>query len=326
MRASKLLGAAAAAVALLASASALAKEELPTSNPWRDSEIAYEHGFTAISLNKDAEPTYNPYYAHRLTLWPHWHFGDYALMRARLIVEQQLTNADDTTYKHEVVLSDLLLDANWKGITEPYSGIKLKSGVRFTLPTSKAAQAESLRLGIGPSVGVDRKFPVLGGLTLGYASRFSFYFHGSQVAETESVWRPCGGDYGELGCGATGPAMAGGTRNAWLGILHGPSLIFVPHERVTIDASYSFIKSYLYDLAGGPYLGDDQDVAVRSSQWFLAAVTVELVDFLSVSVGASTLFGDLKPDGKYRTPFFNRTTELSLSLNLGIDPLLSKFL
>lgn len=324
MRASKLLGAAAAAVALLASAGAVAKEELPTSNPWRDSEIDYEHGFSAISLNKGAEPTYNPYYAHRLTIWPHWHFGDYALVRARLIIEQQITNADDTTYKNEVVLSDLLLDANWKGITEPYSGIKLKSGVRFTLPTSKGAQAETLRMGIGPSVGLDRKFPLLGGLTLGYASRFTFYFHGKQVAETESVYRPCGGDYSNpSGCG---PEMAGGTRNAWFGILHGPSLIFVPHERVTVDASYSFIKSYLYDLAGGTYLGDDQDVAVRSSQWFLAAVTVEVVDFLSVSVGASTLFGDLKPNGKYRTPFFNRTTELSLSLNLAIDPLLSKFL
>ncbi|MGC4117183.1 MAG: hypothetical protein QM765_22005 [Myxococcales bacterium] len=125
MRASKLFGAAAMTVVLLSASGAFAKEELKSQNPWRDTAIDYGHSFSAISLNKNAEPTYNPYYAHSLTITPVWHlWDDYLVAKVRLAMEQELTNSDDTTYKNEVVFNDMQIDLGTAGVTEGITGIK----------------------------------------------------------------------------------------------------------------------------------------------------------------------------------------------------------
>ena len=321
MSASKLLGSAAAAIVLLGASSALAKEELKSSNPWRDTEIDYEHGFSAYSLSKSADPTYNPYYVHVLTIAPQWHVGDYLVFKAKLAIEQELTDADETTKKHEVNLSDLTFDIATPGITEGFTGIKIAGGVRFFFPTSKASQATTMYLAIGPGHNVSRKFPLLEGLNIGYGARFNFAFHKFTTAQNNAPWVACGS--------ADSPACSQfvqtGVRNMWGQLLHGPTLNFVPVNGLNIDLGFTFINSFLYGLAGEPVMGDDKDVSVRRAQWFTASIGYDVLDYLTVSLGASTVYGDLSPDGKYRTPFFNRNTQLSLGLALAIDPLIGKF-
>jgi hypothetical protein len=325
MRASKLLGTAVAALVLLCTTSGYGKESLPGNNPWRDSEIDYEHTVSALSFSKSADPTYNPYYAHRLYLMPYWHVGDLLTFKARLIVEQELTSSIDseTLKKHEVTLSDLTLDASYAGFTEPFTGIKFKGGIRFTFPTSKASQAMTMRMGIGPGVAVERKFPLLEGLTLSYAARLNFYFYQFTTAQNSSPWVACGGgDNSSPGCDNY---VQNGTYNAWASFIHGPEIIFAPTDKLTVDLTFYFWNSYLYGLAGQPVLGDADAQKVRYSQWLLATVSYQVLDYLGVSLGFSSQYSDLRPDGKYRAPFLNRNTQLFLDLNFTIDPLVQKF-
>jgi hypothetical protein len=91
--------------------------------------------------------------------------------------------------------------------------------------------------------------------------------------------------------------------------------------------SFTFMDSFLYALTDkGAFTGDNLDVNTRNAQWFLGSIGYDVLDYLTVAIGASTLYGQLQPDGKNRTPIFNRTTQIFLSLQLGIDPLVGKFL
>jgi hypothetical protein len=325
MRASKLFSAAAAAVVLMAAFSAMAREELVSPNAWRDSEIDYEHTFSAYSLDKSAQPTYQPYYAHRLYLMPYWHFNDFFVAKARLVLEQELTDTADTgtTYKHEVTLSDLSVDTSFKGITEPYSGIKFNGGIRWTFPTSKAAQAQTMYMAIGPAVAVERTFPLLEGLTLSYSARMTFYINKYRTAQATSSWVACGTDTDSPSCAQY---VQIGTRNPWGQVRHGPDVKLGIIPKLNFEATFTFTNSYLYSLDGPTVLGDDKDVKVRYSQWLQVWLSYDVTDYAGVSLGVSTEYGDLSPDGTYRTPFLNRFSQVYLSLSFLIDPVISKFL
>ena len=324
MRASRLFGAAAAAVVLMGSFSAFAKEELVSPNAWRDSEIDYEHTFSAYSLDKSAQPTYQPYYAHRLYLMPFWHFNDFFLVKARLVFEQELTDTADTstTYKHEVTLSDLSIDTSFAGVTEPYSGIKFKGGIRWLFPTSKASQAQTMRVGIGPGVAVERVFPLLEGLTIGYSARMMFYVNKYRTAQNDSPWVSCGNDTDLAGCSQF---VQSGSRNPWGELRHGPDIKLGIIPKLNFEVMFTMTNDYLYSLDGPTVLGDDKDVRVRYSQWLLATLSYDVTDYVGVSLGVSTMYGDLQPDGTYRTPFINRLSQVYVSLSILIDPIVTKF-
>ena len=320
MRASKLLSSATVAIVLLSATGVAAKEELKSGNPWRGTEIGYEHGFSAHSLSKSADQSYNPYYVHTLTLQPQWHVGEYLAFRAKLAIEQELSDADDTTYKNEVMLSDLNLEAVTPGVTEPFTGVRLGGGLRFVFPTSKVAQATTMRLAISPAISLSRKFPLLEGLVLGYGARFNFAFHQYTTAQQDAPGiASCSVD--DIRCGTNL-----GRRNAWGQLMHGPNLSLSPLSGLGVDLSFFFVNSFLYGLSdGGQYLNDEKDVNVRRAQFFTGSVSYEALDFLTVALSFATMYGELALDGTYQTPFFNRYTQLSVGFSISIDPLIGKF-
>jgi len=270
-------------------------------NPWRDSEVDYEHGFSAISLAKNAEPTYNPYYAHRLTLIPYWHVGEFFAVRGRFILEQELTNADDTTGKHEVVASDLTVDTSFTGVTEPYSGIKFKGGVRWLFPTSKASQAQTLQIGIGPGVSLERSFPILEGLTISYAGRILFYINRYTSPNNTSSWLAvCGNDISSPTCG---PTWQNGGVNPWGRLIHGPEIrLASPPSSTSISAGPSTTTTCTPPRrrarescpSATALPGRDR---VSHMQWVLGTLSYTVLDYLSVSLGFSSKYGDLAPGG-----------------------------
>ncbi|HEY3448044.1 MAG TPA: hypothetical protein VGK67_16930 [Myxococcales bacterium] len=321
MRARKLLGAAAVAVVLLGASSALAREELKSQNPWRDTSIDYGHVFSATSLSKKAEPTYNPYYAQQLVITPVWHlWDDYLVAKVRLAMEQELTNSDDTTYQNQVMLSDLQVDLGTSGVTEGFTGIKISGGVRFYLPTSLAARATTMYLAVGPGLALSRKIPILQGLTIGYSGRFNFAFHKFTSMQNDATSIACGA-YDGPSCGQF---VQTGLRNAWGQLVHGPRITLGIIEGLTFDVSFTWIKSYLYPLAATDYAPDRQSGFQRQAQAFEGSLSYDATDFLSIGLGFSSLYGDLAPDGKWRMPF-NRLTQISLGISVAIDPIVSKF-
>lgn len=344
MRASKLLGsvatalvlcgagaaraadapAAATAPAPVAAPAAEVKKEEPkkAKNPWRGSELSYEHGFSALSLSKSADPWYNPYYAHRWSIAPQWWVGDYLFFKAKLDMEQELTNSDDTTYKHEVLLSDLLLEVGTSGYTESVTGIKIGGNLRFAFPTSKQSQAATMRLAIAPSLNLSRKFNLLEGLVLGYGARFGIFFHKFTTAQANSPWLPCG-EVDSIQCAQF---VQTGVRNQHFSLSHGPVVGLEVLPGLTIEAAYAFLYGFLYPLSGqGDYLADDLDQSTRYAQSFSLGLSYAPVDFLGISLAAQSTWASLQPNGTYRTPFFNRNTQIGLGLSVSVDPLISKF-
>lgn len=325
MRATKLLGAAVVAIVVSGASSALAKEELKSQNPWRDTSIDYGHVFSATSLSKSAEPTYNPYYAQQLVITPVWHlWDDYLVAKVRLAMEQEFTDSDDTTYKNQVMFSDMQVDLGTSGVTEGITGIKISGGVRFYLPTSMSARATTMYLAVGPGLTLSRKIPILEGLTIGYSGRFNFAFHKFTTMQYDATSMACGA-YDSPSCSQY---VQTGLRNAWGQLVHGPRITLGIIEGLNFDLSFAWIKSYLYPLAEtgeGGLDADRQSGFQRQAQVFEGSLSYDATDYLSIGLGFSTMYGDLAPNGKHRDVLFNRFTQVSLGVSVAIDPIVTRF-
>lgn len=327
MRLGKVLAGAVLATMFWA-APASAEEKLDESkNPWRGSALTYEHTVSAISLDKSHDPTWNPFYAHMLTLRPEWHFSDSFFARAQFDIEQELTNSDDTVRQRQWMWSDLRLDAAYAGYKEPTTGIKVAGDVRLTVPTSRASHASSLILGVAPSVALKRKFDVMRGLVVGYAARHAWNFHRYSSPAFDEA-----GIQGNVDALQRAMLINTGVSNPSRILIQGPTVSFSPIERLEVFAMMNFVRTKLYDFdpasgkidTGAAETGASSETQVRHAQMFNIGANYQFLDYLGVSLGASSVYGDLKPDGTYRTPFFNRSTALYLDMNLDFDALYSK--
>lgn len=298
--------------------------------PWRGSVIYYGHGITALTLDKAAEPLYNPTYSHHLDLWGEWHFSDHVFSRMLFSLGQEFTQSDDTTRDREIVASDLSLETGINDIALPVGGIKLASTARLTLPTSKASLAQTRLFTLGPTLALSRKFALMQGLLLVYYGRFDFRFHRYTTAETDAP---------ELvACGLSKVDICQdyfntGTRNAWGALVHGPRVIFSPTERLTFIGYYQFVDQFLYapakaepsQLPETVTASSVGDPGARYANSFGLIASYELTKVLGLSLGTSTYSAQLAPDGTYRQPFFNRNTTLSLDVVIDIDAFIAAF-
>ncbi|MGC4117182.1 MAG: hypothetical protein QM765_22000 [Myxococcales bacterium] len=140
--------------------------------------------------------------------------------------------------------------------------------------------------------------------------------------QNSSPWTPCGGDYSGPSCTQF---IDGGLRNAWGQLIHGPKLSLGIIEGLTFDLSFAWIKSYLYGLKPTDNTPETQANFQRQAQVFEGGLTYDATDFLSVSLGFSSIYGDLARDGTTQNPLFNRYTQITLGFSIAIDPIVTKF-
>lgn len=330
MRVRELVGTAVMALLLLSASGARAEEALEeTKNPWRGSALSYEHSALALSFAPHADPTWNPNYVHTLSLAPTWHFGDTVVVRGSFMLEQELTNSDDTVQKNEWVWSDVNLDVSpEQGWTESETGIRLNGGVRFQIPLSKMSAAQKLNLGIAPAASLSRKFDVMNGLTVRYGARWQFNWHRNIYPgyDGPTIMACSGVDSAE--CGAY---MYNGHPSVANLINHGPAVSFSPIEKLTLNAEFSFrrasvhtITDYVLKQDGTGPVTLPGSSAVRYFQMFRFEAAYNLFDFLDLSAGVLSMYQDTKLDGTYQTPFINRFTTVFLGLSIDADGLLSQ--
>jgi hypothetical protein len=310
------------AIARSAESTEIAAPVKPKS-PFRGSTITYEHAISALTLDKAAELTYNPYYVHRLWLRPEVHYGDYLYGAARLYLAQELTDADDTTKKREVFVSDLLVWLGAKEIPLPL-GLSGSADVMLTFPTSKASRAQTMVLGFTPGVGVSKKLDVLSGLTVGLTARGGFYFNRYTTTQLESPWVACASP-DVVVCGRY---VHTGERNAKSLLSAGPSVDLSITDELALSGFFLVRRYGLYDLAdaaAGSLSGRVQptdgaaDVSVRYEELFILEATYDLTKTLQLALGAFNVYPQLAPSSSYRFPLFNRSTELYLSIAVKVD-------
>lgn len=298
---------------------------------WRGSALTYENVFTTISMDKSAEPTWNPYYAHSVQIAPRYYFFDDIYTSLIWSVEQELTNSDWTTTRRELLWSDLFVDVGYSGWTEPTTKLRINGSVRLALPVSKISQAQTQVFAVAPSVRLSRTFDVLGGVTLGWAARWNQRFHTSTTPLKDAS--------GIVGCTSASDACersrSTGVLNSWGDLSTGPSLAFMPIEKLYISADLRFGKSFLYDntdaelsgIGGGDLTPRKNDTGFtgRHNQYFGVAANYALFDELSITAGIATPSPQLDLEGQRRSPFFNRYSQVFFDLDFDLDAIASRF-
>lgn len=309
--------------------------------PFRGSVFTYENSFSSLSLARDVELTYNPYYAMSYNFRPRWYFTDKIYVGFRISLEQELTNSDETTHYREPLWSDAFLDFVFSDILKDskYTGITFTPGLRFVFPTSLASQARTQWLGVAPSVAIARTFDILKGLTLMYQFRFYKYFNEYTTAKTDSPVVQCipgaSGDCGRF--------INSGERNpSWkFDNLLELSLNIIDDLYFTMDVI--FINQILYPVSEVDICnelqvnvitqpgdckveGDKYNTDMRASIWYIFEVGYSVLPWLSLALGTSTLNPQLTPSSEYRAPFFNRYTVVYFDITITFDKLVDAFI
>ena len=293
--------------------------------PWRGSFVSYGHATSAISVDKAAEPYWNPFYVQTFVVQPEWHFTKHFFTRARFELEQELTLSDDTTYARQVMWSDLSLDLGTDGVKIPKAGIQVSGTVRLTAPLSKASAAQTKLTSIGPGVTLSRRFEVRSGLTVGYAARYTQRFHRFTTPGYDAPTITACGDLRDQVCTSLKGAEQ---RNVRADLLQGPTVSFDPLARLHLSATFQLSHAWLYALPSAPVAGQPLDAAgdvgVRQSTGFIVSTGFDVTRELTLTLAATTFTSQPGPDGRARTPFFNRNTLLSLDAALDVEALLKR--
>ena len=286
--------------------------------------IAYRNSVSMLTFDKDAELTYNPYYAMSLKLTGQYWFTKALYVNARFAVTRELTDSDLSTSRGETWPSDLTLRFGAQDLyTIPVVGIALSADLDFVLPTSPVAQARTLQLGIAPSVGISRTFDVLKGISVGYSFRPTFFAHEKQTAQRDTpLIQSCEDEPG--GCAQY---LDAGLRNARFRLAHTFQLGIAFTDWFDFGVAFALATDHLHDAATDSRVShvpqEPQDQRFYMSSDFRFGFRP--LEALRVGFGASTTHPELAPDSTRYTPFFNRYTVFYLDLGLDIAGLVDSF-
>ncbi len=293
------------------------------SDPWRGSVLIWRNVGTALSLEKDAELTYNPYYAMELDLHPRWWFGSIFSVDVDVSVSRELTNSDVTTQRGELEWGDVSLGASASRFyVVPVVGLGFSGGVSVQLPTSKVSKARTQLLALKPSVRVDRQFDVLDGAWVGYGFAATRFFNESTTSEREAPLIPdC------LTAGGTCDAFLGmGVRNPAWRLAHGVDAGIDVSRWFGLSASASVLVDMLYPMTLDESVSYEpqEDTDRRYAMAYGLEVHTRPIPSLGFELGASTVNPQLKPDSTQEKPFFNRYTLVYLDVQFHFGSLVSQ--
>ena len=291
---------------------------------WRESEVTYRNTASLLSVKKDEELTYNPYYAMWLGASLRGWFSKVFYGGVDVGVTREVTDADDTTMSGEYLLDDIELSAGAaRFYTIPKADITISASATVITPTSKLSDSRSLLLGIRPAVSLGRKFDVLEGLSLEYAFSTTKFFNRHTTAQRDAPLIP--------GCSSSDGFCDSfthmGDRNPeWrLANQAAVSLDFTPW--IGASLSGAIVTDLLYPqeapdpaVSLEPVAGTD----LRYNMEYNAEVYALPVKWLTVALGLYTYNPQLSPDSTYEKPFVNRYSTVYLDLRLDIGELSTK--
>lgn len=297
--------------------------ERETANWLRGTSVVVRNELTLISLDRSAELTWNPQYVTSLSLRPRIWFGEQFSVRAQLDAIREITEADETTYGQETLLSDLTLVFGFNRLVQiPWVLVDLDAELGFSFPTSKASQGRTFLLGMGPTLRLSRRFDLLEGLLVGYQVRSSALLHRYTTGELGAPLIPgCTDLLG--GCDAF---LNTGLRNPAWRIAHGAFASFQMLEWLGVSASLGQIVDFLYPLGEMPQ-GSFQPLDPTDQRHlviFELEVNARPMPSLEVALGLASLAPELTPDSGRENPIANRYSAVFLDLRFSIDGLIAQ--
>jgi len=303
-------------VLLAVPSGARAQTETPAPSPIRGTQLFFRNIGTAISMDKNAELTYNPYYAMELGFAARWWFWKHLYLLADVDVSREITNADDTTRQGEYWWGDVRGGFGGSAPPIPWVGIVVSGRVSAYLPTSKLSKARTLLVSLRPELSISRRFDLLHGITLSYGLQVTRNFHEYTTSQRELPLVP--------GCEGSDCArfLNFGYRNSAWRLTNLAALSVDFFDWLGISADAAVVVDYLYPSRAG-----DERVSYEpqkpTDERYLMVYGLELygqpMDSLSLAVGAVTANPQLAPDSSLEKPFFNRYTQLYFDVRFNID-------
>ncbi len=277
---------------------------------------------SALSLDKAAEPTWNPYVATQVMLAPRMRLTKRISLSAMLIAAHEHTANDWTTEAGETTLSDTFLTTNVSLVRFKSIGLGLGASFQVRAPTSKASQARTMLFGLlgGLSASWSTSFKIAGHkqavsvMVLGRVGRF---IHRQAEASLETPWLS---ECGSLPGGCARYAHAGVRNLDWRTQIIS-ALSYRPHPRVGISAQIGSFYDLLAPLPtttvqGYNIAADPTDPNARGIAFYILSASFQPSSSFAIAAGTETAARHLAPDSSYRAPFFNRNTLLFVSLRV----------
>lgn len=284
-------------------------------NDFRGSSFTYSNTVSLTSFDQGAEQTYNPYYDMLFTVAPRYWFLPKTFVSARLSIDKELTEPDDTTYVNETRLSDLNLGLG--SILHAWDfGLSTFASLGFQVPTSLASQARTLVLGSSANIALTQALGKIGSVNYSLSIGRSFFEYTTGEIESPLI-RTCSNS--TVGCD---PFVNTGVRNTPWRVVHNVSVNFFPTQWLFLSASTAWIESYLY-----PSLSDDTVSLIpqepsnkRVAMSYGLELDLQPQSWLVIALMLNTFNPQLAPDSTYYRPFINRftTAQLDLRFTLGV--------
>jgi hypothetical protein len=306
--------------ALLAVTLGAAHAEAKGDGPrWAGSSIGVSNTVSALTLDPSAEPDYNPFYAVSVSLAPRWRFTSWLSMSAAVAATHEITDADGHTYQNETRLSDTTLSIGVSGVEVPGLGIDVTGGLKAIFPTSLGSRAQTLQVGLSPSLGLSKRFGLLEGLTLGYGAALRVNAHEYTTSAREApLIASCRG----IECVEF---LNTGVRNSQFLTQNSFSVSLGLTTWLGLSTSLGVYTSHLYpgqtapEVSLVPVAPTDTRYLVR----YGLGARVGPFAGLTTSIGASAFSPQRAPNADYYAPYFNRYTQLTIDLSFDLSKLVS---
>jgi hypothetical protein len=296
--------------------------------PWRGSSFAFTQLITASSLSKNAELSYDPYYAVRFELELQWHFSKATRASVWQALDLELTDSNTTTSRQLSQLLDTMLRLDtelWSHGPADSHDATIVAGATLVTPTSTASQAATLLIGTGAHLAGTLSFAhVLHGAVLGLDGSYLRRFTESTTVRADLPY-PCflGGDSAAQCTQLGGPTNL---RDIFTLTLSG-HLDF--SQRLSLAAATALWWRQGYELApacatistGTVCLPDQSTTHWRNLLIVRAGLGYHAFDWLSVTLLAASFSPERSPDGRYRAPLHAIDTYFGLSAELLFDKL-----
>ncbi|MDD5307179.1 MAG: hypothetical protein PHU25_07645 [Deltaproteobacteria bacterium] len=318
------------------------KKEEEFVRPFAGTSIYWENSFSAISLDKEYDYTWNPVYEMGFGVRPVWAVTKSVSLSTDIGFSTELTNSDFSKEKHEVFFNDIPLNVRYRYRADINEDVNFNTGLKggLLIPTSKMSQYTTLYTALSLGTKVGFTFPnVASGLSLSWDPSFKKYFHESATPKPEdNLLLDIPPSEQQTSEQFQALAFSDGENPSW-SIANGLNLSLNIVDQLTF--AFGYAHTYIYTYAVSDVTTTDAESCrttpkgcedARNTghnergvymQSFTYGLDYTPWDVLTFSIGAITSSNQLGPDGQYRTPFFNRATMLTFGVSLDLDAMIS---
>jgi hypothetical protein len=308
----------------------------PPKKIWRNSLFMFTPSMTVRSFNPGAQLSYDPTVSLNIRLMPRLYLTDKLFLRVRQDLNIELTDSNWDSRARQPLLADTVVDLIMPGAIAG-GGFVLTGGLRVTLPTSIRSQYENLIMGNGIIANASYQLPgqdVLH-LTLLFDIIWQHFWHATNVGTPFDSDRSAYGGSCVTGLpdginatAATSPCngLLSSVRDS---LLFGPTLLWVPTDKLNISATYYWFPRWgrglaeptIDTLTGGQARLEDSRTHLRAAQFFGVSVAYDVLTWMNLSLNYQTFTDQLNPNGTLRNPVWGPDTTVSLTAVITLDAL-----